>query len=62
VSSRVLGGVLILVGLVWVAQGLGFVGGGFMSGDRFWAIVGVVAAALGAAIVWTTRRSRPSKS
>jgi hypothetical protein len=36
-----------LVGLVWVAQGLGApIGGGFMVGDVFWAYAGAVLVAL----------------
>lgn len=32
---------MALVGLVWVAQGLGApIGGGFMVGDMFWAYAG----------------------
>jgi hypothetical protein len=28
------------VGVVWVGQGLGLLPGSFMSGDRFWALLG----------------------
>ena len=34
--------ILALVGLVWIGQGLGFIGGSVMSGSSFWAIVGPV--------------------
>jgi glucose dehydrogenase len=34
--------VLALVGLVWVGQGTGLIGGSAMSGSSFWAIVGLV--------------------
>ncbi|HYK95140.1 MAG TPA: hypothetical protein VE011_04615 [Candidatus Dormibacteraeota bacterium] len=36
----VVAAVLGLVGLVWLAQGLGYLPGSFMTGDRFWAYVG----------------------
>jgi hypothetical protein len=40
-TSRVLiAVVLVLLGLVWLAQGLGVIAGGAMSGSFFWAIVG----------------------
>lgn len=52
--------VVALVGLVWVAQGLGApIGGGFMVGNSFWAWAGlalIAAAALYAA--WPRLRRR----
>lgn len=38
----VVGGVCLLVGLVWTLQGAGVLLGSFMTGSRFWLIVGVV--------------------
>lgn len=43
--------VLALVGLVWIGQGLGFIGGSVMTGDPFWAVVGAVLVAL-ALVIW----------
>ena len=42
----VLGVLLLLVGLVWVGQGLGYIRGSFMTGDMkwFWIGVGMIAA------------------
>ncbi len=44
----VLGVLLLLVGLVWVGQGLGYIKGSFMTGDMkwFWVGVGMIAAGL----------------
>lgn len=33
---------LVVVGLLWTAQGIGWVGGSFMSGELAWAIIGPV--------------------
>jgi len=33
---------LALVGLVWLGQGTGLIGGSVMSGSSFWAVVGLV--------------------
>ena len=46
--TRLVVSVLVaLVGLVWIAQGLGApIGGGFMVGDLFWAYAGLVLVAL----------------
>ena len=32
---------LTLVGLVWIGQGSGIIGGNAMSGSSFWAVVGL---------------------
>jgi hypothetical protein len=47
----VVGVVMLLVGGLWTAQGLGFVGGSFMSGSSTWAIIGPAVAGLGVALV-----------
>jgi hypothetical protein len=47
---------LALVGVVWIGQGLGFIGGSFMSGSPIWAIVGAVLVALAAVLVAVERR------
>lgn len=44
----VAGGVLlILVGALWMLQGLGYVGGSFMSGAKQWFVIGLVVAIVG---------------
>lgn len=47
-----------VVGLVWVGQGLGFLPGSFMTGDRSWAAAGVVAMSVGAYLAWDAVRHR----
>jgi hypothetical protein len=48
---------LLLVGGVWLGQGLGYIGGSFMTGSAFWAVVGAVLLLLGAgALVLAVRR------
>jgi glucose dehydrogenase len=49
--------VLALVGLVWLGQGVGIIGGSAMSGSSFWAIAGVVLVALAAVIVLREARA-----
>jgi F0F1-type ATP synthase assembly protein I len=49
-----------LVGGVWLGQGLGYIGGSFMTGSAFWAVVGVALLALAAVIVLVEVRRRPS--
>jgi hypothetical protein len=46
-----LGLVLVLVGLVWTAQGIGWLEGSVMTGVTFWAVVGPLVALAGVALV-----------
>jgi hypothetical protein len=42
--------IMVLVGALWTAQGLGWIGGSSMSDDSTWAIVGPIVAGLGVAL------------
>ncbi len=54
---RALGIVLLLVGILWILQGAGFVGGSFMTGQSRWLYIGIATAVLGAALFgWGARR------
>jgi hypothetical protein len=53
--------VLVLIGLVWIGQGSGLIGGSFMTGSSFWLTVGIVLTVVGlvlAAFAWN-RRPKP---
>lgn len=59
--SRVVGAAIVaLVGLVWIAQGLGVpIGNSFMVGDPLWAYIGAALVASGAAYAaWPRLRRR----
>jgi hypothetical protein len=49
----VLGVVLALAGVVWTLQGLGFVGGSFMTGATIWAVIGPVTTLVGLIVAMT---------
>ena len=49
---------LAAVGLVWLGQGIGLIGGSVMTGEPFWAIVGAVML-VGAAVLAVGARRRP---
>lgn len=50
-------GVMILMGVVWTAQGLGYLEGSPMTDERLWAVLGPILAALGVAVgIVTIRR------
>jgi hypothetical protein len=43
--------VLVLVGAVWVLQGLGVITGSFMTGQKLWFLIGLVAFLVGVVLV-----------
>jgi hypothetical protein len=56
----VIGVALCLVGAVWFGQGVGWIGGSFMSGEAAWAVIGAVAIVFGLAVIRGPRRHAPS--
>ena len=54
----VIGVATALAGLVWTLQGLGYVGGSFMSGATVWAVIGPLVALAGLALIVVGVRSR----
>jgi hypothetical protein len=51
-ASRVaLVALLALVGVVWLGQGVGLIGGSAMTGSVFWAVVGAILLALAMAVL-----------
>jgi len=57
-SRLALAAIFALVGLVWIGQGVGAIGGSVMSGSPFWAVVGAILVVVAVAIVVLERRSR----
>ena len=53
-----LGLVVVLVGLVWTAQGIGWLGGSPMTGNTLWAVLGPLLALGGVAMVVVGLRRR----
>jgi hypothetical protein len=53
---NVAGALLLLMGAVWILQGIGILPGSFMTGQRQWAIYGAIAAAIGVALLLAARR------
>ena len=47
----IVGGLMVLVGGVWLLQGVGILPGSFMTGQLFWAIVGAISLAVGGLLV-----------
>jgi hypothetical protein len=54
----VVGAAAVLAGLVWTLQGLGYVGGSFMSGATVWAVIGPLVALAGLVLIGLALRGR----
>lgn len=54
--STVVGVLLVLVGLLWTGQGLGWIGGSAMSGVTLWAVIGPLVALAGVVLIVRGRR------
>lgn len=47
IALPIIGIVLLLVGVVWIGQGLNYIPGSFMTGQSFWAWAGLICAVAG---------------
>jgi hypothetical protein len=56
------GVVLILVGAVWVLQGVGVLTGSFMTGQKLWFLIGLGAFLVGVVLVAATATRRKPTS
>ncbi|MER8983381.1 hypothetical protein [Mesorhizobium sp. M0870] len=55
-SKNLLALIVLAVGALWSLQGLGVVGGSFMTGQSQWLYIGVVTMVVGlAGLVWANR-------
>jgi hypothetical protein len=60
VVLSIIAGILILVGGVWILQGLNILGGSFMTGQTQWAVYGSIAALVGQLLLVLANRKRPT--
>ena len=51
-------GLLLLGGVVWMGQGVGLIGGSFMTGRVEWAVIGAVVSGASALALWYVLRPR----
>ena len=55
------GVLLLLVGAVWIGQGLGYIKGSFMTGAMIWFWIGLACAVVGAGLLaYSARRRDPT--
>jgi hypothetical protein len=61
IALIVVGVIAILIGVVWIGQGLNLIPGSVMSGDRMWFNIGVIVGLVGIVLlVLGLRRPRSS--
>jgi hypothetical protein len=51
VLALAVAGLMVLVGALWTFQGLGYVEGSAMTGERTWSVIGPIVAGLGVALL-----------
>jgi uncharacterized membrane protein HdeD (DUF308 family) len=56
----VIGVLLVVVGIVWIFQGIGTLHGSFMTDQAIWAVFGALAALFGIALLVGAARARRS--
>jgi hypothetical protein len=57
-AKGIVGVVLVLVGLLWIGQGINLVPGSFMSGQVQFAVIGLVLLVVGGWLLWGVSRGR----
>lgn len=55
-TMTIVGVLLVLMGGVWILQGINVLPGSFMTGQTKWAVIGAITAAIGIALVVLARR------
>jgi hypothetical protein len=50
-TMQVVGGGLVVLGVVWILQGMGLLKGSFMTGQAFWGWMGALALLLGVPVL-----------
>ncbi|MEV1158821.1 hypothetical protein AB0J27_25855 [Micromonospora chokoriensis] len=56
--SLTLGLLAVVIGAVWTVQGLGYISGSLMTGERIWAVLGPLVSLAGLVVLWFGLRSR----
>jgi len=57
VTLKIVGALLVLVGVIWILQGINILPGSFMTGQTKWAIFGAIAAVIGIALLVASGRA-----
>ena len=58
IALNIVGGLLVLMGIIWILQGINILPGSFMTGQMQWAVYGGIALVAGIAMLIAARRLR----
>jgi uncharacterized membrane protein HdeD (DUF308 family) len=58
IAMNFAGALLLMMGVVWILQGINILPGSFMTGQKQWAVYGAIAAVIGIALLVMARRPR----
>ncbi|MDB4914237.1 MAG: hypothetical protein JWM95_1881 [Gemmatimonadetes bacterium] len=58
-TAKVVGVILMLIGVVWILQGINVLPGSFMTGQMKWAYYGAIAVVVGIGLFMVGRRGTP---
>lgn len=56
ITAKVIGTLFVLLGIIWILQGINVLPGSFMTGQMQWAIYGLIAVVIGGAIIAASGR------
>lgn len=56
-----IGAFAVVVGLIWIGQGLNLIPGSFMTGDRTWLVIGLVLFVAGVVVLVRALRRPPRR-
>ncbi|MDP4199416.1 MAG: hypothetical protein Q8922_09810 [Bacteroidota bacterium] len=48
----ILASLMALVGVIWIGQGIGWIGGSFMTNQTRWAVIGTIMILVAAGMLW----------
>jgi uncharacterized membrane protein YcjF (UPF0283 family) len=51
IAKNIFGGLLILIGIIWILQGVNILPGSFMTGQMKWAYIGAASALAGVVLL-----------
>ena len=54
--AKVIGALFVLMGIIWILQGINVLPGSFMTGQMQWAVYGLISVVIGVGIMGASRR------
>jgi hypothetical protein len=59
--KTIVGALLVIMGGIWILQGINVLPGSFMTGQIRWAVYGAIAAILGIVLIFLAHRKKPAR-